>query len=308
MNSFFTNALNLVEQVAILFVLIAAGFICAKTKLINNKIKDGIVNILLYVVTPCLIINSFLSVKFTADTITSLGIAAACAFISHIIAIVFSYAVFDKDFRKRSVLRFALIFSNAGYMGIPLANAVFGEKGVFYGSAYLIVFNVVQWTYGISIYKKGSKNRLKIILNPGTIGVLIGLPLFLLKLHLPEVLSSPIASISELNTPLAMFVLGYYFSRSNIKTGLFSKKMWTVIFGRMIIVPILAFLLFKYIFGLSGVLLGCCVLPASAPTAVNTIILASKFKADADLGLKIVTITTILSIITMPLILAFAKM
>ena len=308
MTEFFNSALKLGEQVAILFILIAAGFVCTKTKLINSKSKNGLVNILLYVVTPCLIINSFLNVKFTANTITSLGIAAACAVVSHIIGIAFSFLFFDKDFRKKTVLRFGLIFSNAGYMGIPLAHAVFGDKCVFYGSAYVIVFNIVMWTYGISMYQKSKKNRIKIILNPGTIGVLIGLPLFLLKLQLPKIFSVPIESLSELNTPVAMMVLGYYFACSDLKTGLLSKKMWAVILGRMIIVPLVTFAIFKYILGLEGVLLGCCVLPACAPTAVNTIVLASKFKGDTDLALKLVSITTILSIITMPLILALAKL
>ncbi len=308
MNDFLVNALSLVNQVAILFVLIAAGFICTKTKLIIDKSKDGIVNILLYAVTPCLIIDSFLKVKFNTDMITSLGIATGCAFISHIIGIVISFIINDKNFEKKSVLRFALIFSNAGYMGIPLANAIFGATGVFYGSAYVIVFNIIQWTYGITIYNKDEKSRLKVIFNPGTIAVLIGLPLFLLKVQLPDLLATPLGSISELNTPLAMLILGYYFACSNFKTGILNKKMWAVIFSRMIIVPLITLVFFKYIFCISGVLLCCCVLPASAPSAVNTIILASKFKADTDLGLKLVTLTTIISIVTMPLILALAKM
>lgn len=306
MSNFLNSAISLFSQVAILFVMIAIGFISSKTKLINEKSNEGLINLLLYVITPCLIINSFLKVEFTSKSAISLATAIGCAFISHFIAIAISFIIKDKDFKKRSVLRFGTIFSNAGYMGIPLAQAVFGEKGVFFGSAYVIVFNFIQWTYGITIYNKDKNNLLKVVLNPATIAVIVGLPLFFLKIKLPEIIETPLNYMAELNTPIAMLVTGYFFSRSDFKKGLFSGKMWSVISLRMIVIPIIILILFKYIFKLDGILLSCCILPVSAPTAVNTMILASKYEADTDLGLKLISITTVLSIITMPLILALA--
>lgn len=306
MNEFFNSALNLSQQVAILFVMIAVGFISAKTKLINEKSNEGLVNILLYVVTPCLIINSFLKVQFNESTAKSLIIAIGCAFISHFIGIAISFLIKDKDFKKHSVYRFATVFSNAGYMGIPLAQAVFGEKGVFYGSAYVIVLNFVQWTYGVTIYNKDKNNLLKVILNPATIAVIIGVPLFIFKVSLPEIIGTPLNYMAELNSPIAMIITGYFFSCSDFKKGLLNKKMWSVIILRMIIAPLLILAVFKFIFKLDGILLSCCILPAVAPSAVNTIILASKYKSDTDLALKTVSISTVLSIITMPLILALS--
>lgn len=306
MNEFITGATNLAEQVAILFVMIAIGFTASKTKLINEKSNEGLVNLLLYIVTPCLIINSFLNVQFNKSTAKSLIIAIGCAFISHFIGIAVSFLIKDKDFKKHSVYRFATVFSNAGYMGIPLAQAVFGEKGVFYGSAYVIVFNFIQWTYGITIYNKDKSNLLKVILNPATIAVIIGVPLFIFKVSLPEIIATPLNYMAELNSPIAMIITGYFFSRSDFKKGIFNKKMWSVIILRMIIIPIAILVLFKYIFNLSGILLCCCILPVAAPSAVNTIILASKYGSDTDTALKTVSVSTLLSIITMPLILALS--
>lgn len=307
MSEFLNSALKIGGQVIILFILMFVGFISTKTKLITDKSISGFVNVLLYIVTPCLIINSFLSVKFTNDTLKFLLIAAGCAVVSHIIGIAISFLIRDKEETKKSVYRFGTIFSNAGYMGLPLAQAVFGNEGVFYGSVYVVVFNVIQWTYGITLYNKSGNSKLKTLINPGTIGVIIGLPLFLLKVTLPEVIGTPLGYLSSLNTPIAMLVTGYYFALSDFRKGMGNAKMWLTISLRMIAIPMLALLLFKYGFGMSGVLLCCCVLPASAPTAVNTMVLASKYNADTDIALKLVTISTALSIITMPLILAFAQ-
>lgn len=307
MNEFLNSALKIGGQVVILFILMFVGFLSTKTKLITDKSISGFVNVLLYIVTPCLIINSFLSVKFTNDTLKYLLIAAGCAVVSHIIGIAISFIIRDKEETKKSVYRFGTIFSNAGYMGLPLAQAVFGNEGVFYGSVYVVVFNVIQWTYGITLYNKSGNSKLKTLINPGTIGVIIGLPLFLLKVTLPEVIGTPLGYLSSLNTPIAMLVTGYYFALSDFRKGMGNAKMWLAIALRMIVIPMLALLLFKYGFGMSGVLLCCCVLPASAPTAVNTMVLASKYNADTDIALKLVTISTALSIITMPLILAFAQ-
>ena len=307
MNEFLNSALKIGGQVVILFILMFVGFLSTKTKLITDKSISGFVNVLLYIVTPCLIINSFLSVKFTNDTLKYLLIAAGCAVVSHIIGIAISFIIRDKEETKKSVYRFGTIFSNAGYMGLPLAQAVFGNEGVFYGSVYVVVFNVIQWTYGITLYNKSGNSKLKTLINPGTIGVIIGLPLFLLKVTLPEVIGTPLGYLSSLNTPIAMLVTGYYFALSDFRKGMGNAKMWLAIALRMIVIPMLALLLFKYGFGMSGVLLCCCVLPASAPTAVNTMVLASKYNADTDIALKLVTIATDLSIITMPLILAFAQ-
>lgn len=308
MNEFLNSALKIGEQVIILFILMFVGFISTKTKLITDKSISGFVNVLLYIVTPCLIINSFLSVKFTSDTLKYLLVAAGCAVLSHIIGIAVSYLIHDKEETKKSVYRFGTVFSNAGYMGLPLAQAVFGNEGVFYGSVYVVVFNIIQWTYGITLYNKSGNSKLKTLINPGTIGVIVGLPLFLMKVTLPEIIGTPLGYLSSLNTPIAMLVTGYYFALSDVKKGIKNAKMWIAIALRMTVIPMLALLLFKYGFGMSGVLLCSCVLPASAPTAVNTMVLASKYGADTDIALKLVTVSTALSIITMPLILAFAQM
>lgn len=310
MDNILSYFFGITVQVGILFVLIAVGVIIAKLKVVTKTGVDQIVDILLYAVTPCLIVNSFLSVEFNADTVTELLIAAGCAVITHIIGILFALVFLKtKPDAMKSVYRFGVVFSNGGFMSLPLASAIIGEKGVVLVSMYVIVFNIMTWTYGVSLFKSEQKaSKLKILINPGTIGVIIGLPLFLMSLHMPEIIAKPLEYMSSLNTPLAMLVTGYFLLSANIKSGMTDIKMWLASALRLIAVPLCCVLLFKYAFGLSGNLLISCIIPACAPTAVNTMMLSAKFGGDTALASRLLSVTTVLSIITMPLMLMIAQM
>ena len=137
------NFLTVFLQVVILFCLIAFGFIGGKIKLINEEGSKVMSNIMIYFVTPCLIINSF-SIEFDPKKLKGLLITFVSSFAIHLIAIILASLIFrGNNKNKISVLRFAAIFSNAGFMGIPLQEAVLGPDGVFYGSVYVAVFNII---------------------------------------------------------------------------------------------------------------------------------------------------------------------
>lgn len=310
MNAFLETGSGVVLQVGILFVLIFAGGVATKCKWIDRHGVDVMINILLYLVTPCLIIDSFLKVEFSFKTAMQLGIAGGCAVLTHLVGIAFSYLFWnEKDKRKKSVYRFGVIFSNGGFMAMPMAQALFGEQGVFYGSAYVIVFNILQWTYGISLMdlQQGKASLKKVLVNPGTIGVLIGIPLFFFRLPVPQILSEPIGYLATLNTPLAMLITGFFLVTADFKSGLFDRKMWVSFLLRLLVIPGAMLLLFRFGFGLGGVLLSCCVLPACAPCAVNTMILSAKFGGDTALASRMIALSTLLSVLTMPVLLALSQ-
>ena len=312
MNEILNYGQNVASSVGILFILIFSGYLMGKFKILTKNGIGQLVNVLLYVVTPCVIVNSFLTVDYSKKNLNDLLISGGCAFLTHFVAILFSFVFFkEKSKAKQSVLRFGLIFSNASFMSIPLASELFGQQGVFYVSSYVIVFNLVTWTYGISLYKMGDKShsesKVKAILNPGVVGVAIGLPLFFLSITLPKIIAQPIEYVASINTPLAMMVTGFYLIGSNIRLGIKDLKLWFNVFLRLIVVPGIMLLIFKYIFSISDILLACCILPASAPSAAITTMLASKYDADTALASRLVSITTILSIITIPLMLMICK-
>lgn len=309
MSEVFSYGQNVAVSVGILFILIFSGYLMGKFNVINRTGIGQLVNILLYVVTPCVIINSFLTIEYNKKNLYDLLIAGGCAVLTHIVSILLSYLfIREKPKSRQTVFRFGLIFSNAGFMSLPLAQSLFQQQGVFYVSSYVIVFNLLTWTYGISLYNKGkNQSKIKAILNPGVIGVAVGLPLFFLSSSLPRIIVEPIEYMASLNTPLAMVVTGFYLIGSNIKKGINDAKLWLATFLRLIIVPCIMILIFKFLFNISGVLLACCVLPASAPSAAVTMMLASKFNADTALASRLISITTVLSIITIPIVLMICK-
>ena len=301
------NILTVGNQVIILFVLIAVGVILGKKKVLNDNSVKGMTELVLYAVTPCVIINSFMREFDTAmlKNLIITFIAAAVWFIIDII--IANIIIHDKDKKRENVLRFGLIFSNCGYMSIPLQQALLGDDGVFYGAVFVSVFNIIVWTYGVSLMDGSTKSisLKKIFINPGIIGTVIGLIIFLASVKLPSVITEPIGYIAAVNTPLPMLIIGYHLVGASFKiTG---KNTWISIIFRLVVSPLI--LLFgMYIAGIKGAVLVAGVIAASAPWAANTTMFAQKFDADVPLSAACVSLTTLLSVITMPIIVGLAVM
>lgn len=302
------NFFTVGQQVFIIFILIIIGFICGKTGLIKEKGAECLTNIVLYIVTPCVMIEAFQR-KFEFSMLTNLAVAAGVALIVHILAIILAKLfIHDNNKSREVVMRFSVIFSNCGFMCLPLEHALLGDDGVFYGGAFIAVFNIVVWSYGL-IMMSGNKKELSIkalVLNPGIIGVLMGVALFLSSLKLPKIIMTPINLISELNTPLPMLVIGYYLCNLNPRYILRDIKVYLVIALRLIIVPMLS-LWILYTFGLRGTVLLSTVIASSAPVAAMTTMFATKFKKDVDVSVNLVSLSTIVSILTMSFIVGFAQ-
>ena len=161
------------RQVAALFVLMGFGAFLRRAKLIGDAAVDGFVNVLILVVTPCVIVDVFQR-PFETSALESLGIAFIIAVVGHVAVIAISLlCVHHCDENVRRPLLLAAVFSNAGFMGIPLEQAILGDKGVFFGVAYIIVFNLFMWSWGLKTMKEEGKcNRgqvWKMVLNPGTV-------------------------------------------------------------------------------------------------------------------------------------------
>lgn len=304
LHSFFTVA----EKVAVLFLMISVGFGCSKFRVITQRGAAQITTILMYIVTPCLIVSSL---QDTIGTVSmqAIAVASGVAALSDIVAIAASTLLFRKhEDRRKKVLRFALVYSNCGFMGLPLVQAVLGNQGVVYASVYMSVFNVFVWTHGYAMMSGDGKISLKkIFLNPGVIGLAVGLPLFAFSVHLPDVIEAPLSGFSSLNTPLAMLVIGTYIAKVNLRELFLDKDVYWVSFYRLVLVPAV-FLGILALLKPEPMVLMSCMMLASAPTAGNTVLFAAMYGSDVKLASKTVTITTLLSIFTMPVFAALAQL
>ncbi len=295
-------------QVVILFILIFIGFILNKIKLLNAVGAKALTDIVLYIATPAVIIKSFIR-EFSPALLKNLGIGFLAGIIAHIVFILISLLLLRcADISRQKVLQFGIIFSNCGYMSLPLLQAVLGDDGVFYGASYIAVFQIVIWSYGIFLMGNGMKDITpkKVILSPGIIGFSIAFIIFVLEIPMPDIISQPIHYMASLNTPLPMIVIGYHLANSNILAGLKDPRLIFAIVIKLAILPLIAIFGF-YLCGIRGTMPLAITTCISAPTAALCTMFASKFGRDTSLSVTMVSLSTILSVISMPLIASLAN-
>lgn len=315
MTELFNNLSAVAVQVMVLFLLIAVGFICGKTKLINDSVSKGLSDLVLYFATPAVIINSFLR-PFEQSMFIKLLIAFGVSIVFHIIAGLVAYIIIKhKEPDTKIVTRFAVIFSNAGYMALPLQMAILGDIGVFYGSAYVVIFNIVLWTFGLALMggKDTKITATKLIFNPGVIAITIGLIIFLFGIGttLPSPIRSAIGHIGNLNTPVPMIIIGYYLSKSKFISAITDSRIFLPIISRLVLSPALSLALLYILkqtpLAIENTIAVSCVVAASAPCAAVTTVFSAKYNRDTSISVKLVSVSTLFSIITMPLFVALAQ-
>ena len=303
------NFLTVGQQVVILFILIGVGFVCGKTKFLSDTAVTGMTDFVLYIVTPCVMIQAFQR-PFEA----ALAGAFFQALLFTIIIIALSYSIArctlrDQNLQRQSVYRFAALFSNCGFMALPLENALLGADGMFFGAAFLAVFNVLCWTLGL--YMMSHNRRLlslrRLATNPGVLGVAVGLVLFFTSSSLPALIDTPIDYFAALNTPLPMIVIGYHLSHAKILQIFRDGRAWLTIAERLVIIP-LAGLAVGLLLHMDPTALVACIVALCAPTAAVCTMFSVIYGQDSELSVSLVSLSTLLSIITMPLIIVLTQM
>ena len=302
------GALIVIQQIIIIFVLIAVGFLAAKFGILREEGARQITDLLLIIVIPCVIIMAF-QASFERSLIKNLLIAALLAALTHAAGILISKLIFKSEAPdRRMMLAYSTVFYNAGFFSLPLLRALLGETGVLYGSVFVAVFNLFAWTYGIRLMNGGNgASKWKTFLNPGIISLLIALVLVLLNIRLPEIVQTTLRYITGLHTPLAMIIIGCQFYLMWRNFNLRDLALWKTVLARNILVPLLMLALIFYL-AQDKTLFFASVITASAPTATNTILFATKYRQDVNTAVQTVILTTLLTIISIPLIMALAML
>lgn len=295
------------EQVLILFALMAVGFALGKAKLMGDKGSLAMTNLVMYAVSPAMMVVAFQREKDTADLHNFL-VCLLLAVAVHAVSILLACAVLRGKDGTCGVLRFGAVFSNCGFMGYPLMAALLGSIGVFYGSAYVIVFTILSWTWGVYVIT-GDRSQLRLkplLLNPGVISVVLAMALYLGQVTVPEPLMVPINYLADLNTPLPMLVVGYQLSHANFKAALQGISSWVTLVLRLLVLPLTSLgicLALNVSHDLTLVLL----IAASAPPAALLSMFAARFGKDTALTSSLVSVQTAISALTMPVLVGLAE-
>ena len=302
------NLLVVASQVGVLFALMGIGALCRRFRLLDGTAVKGIVNVLILIVTPCLIIDVFQR-PFDPSMMHGFAWAVLLAFLVHAVLVAVAHLLPCRADDSRPVLRLAVVFSNAGFMGIPLEQAIIGAEGVFYGAVYIVMFNVFIWSWGLHEMsgKGGLSSARQMMVNPGTVGIAVGLPLFLLSASLPAAIRTPVSMLAGLNTPLAMLVIGFHLAGADYRRVMHTPVAYIAALVRLVAFP-LAMIAVLYPFRgcLPREMTLALVIAGSAPVAAMVTMFAAKFGRDVDLSAGLVSGTTLMSMLTMPPLIALA--
>lgn len=293
------------QQVIILFLLIIVGYVIRKLNIVSDAINKEIGNLVINVALPAYLIVS-MNQPFSVEMLKTSGIFVVMSF-----AVYAGFSISAKGFSKlirvegkeRDVFEYTLLFSNVGYMGYPVVQVVFGTQGVFYTAVYNLSFSVLVWSYGVYLMNRNSdhKEKRKGFLNPGLVAVLIGFALFAFSIELPVPISATLKMIGDTTTPLSMMFIGFILAQTEMGTIMREWKVFAISFIRLIVQPASVWLVLR-ILGVEGMLLNIPVLIASMPAAANTAIIASKYGSDYQLAAKLIYISTLLSVVTIPIV------
>jgi predicted permease len=299
---------KILSQVSVLFLLIAVGYLTGKLRLLTDRGVKELTDLLIYIVSPVVIIFSF-QLPFTKARASGLLISTLAAFGVHIFGIALATFVLNRrtvpDEERRRVLRFGAVYSNSGFMGLPLLDALAGTEGVFYGSVYMVVFNIFCWTHGYALFtgKGDKKSYLKALYNPNLIAVIIGMFFFFLSIRLPGPVDSGLQYLYNLNTPLSMLIIGNRLSQFKLRRLFLDRWIWPGIALRNLVIPA-ALVGALHLCGLRGTMLLCCSLSAACPVAANTVLFAELTGKSTEFPTKLMMVSTFLCIGTIPLIVA----
>lgn len=295
--------LILIKQILVMLAMMSIGVILFKLGQLDEKGVGQLSNLALYVATPCVVIRA-LAIPFDAEKIST-GVLVMLFFL-----IIFAVSVVIGRFgcgRADRVGTFAVVFSNSGFVGIPLIQGILGEEYVFYVTMTMVVGTITFWTYGV-LLMSGDKNEVsvkKILTNPNLIAVVVGMILFFTIDELPYVILQTLNGMANMNTGLGMVILGATLGASNVGLMVTDTRLYKAIALRLVVVPLVCIpilLLMPVPFEVRMVMM----IIAAAPAASATSMLALKYGADYSYGTGLSIGTTIVSMLTMPLVLALA--
>ena len=323
-------AYKLIYTVGIFFIMMTPGIIMKKCKLATDGLGKGLSNLVLYIAQPALILRSYLR-AYDSKILVNMIWVFVFSVITHVIFSV-SLLFFKKSpDEKRRMLRFAAIFSNAAFMGMPLIESVIGSEALIYASIYNITFNGFLWTLGVYICtqnrdvdgdgiddgehmrKNDGINFAKVVLHPTMLAAFIGLACFFLSFDASHPENLPIYSklivevldgLKSLVAPLSMVVLGLRLAEIDLKGFFKEKDMYLCLLLRHVVLPGAVFAIMRcaaVVFDIHLDVMTTVLIMASAPVATSATMFAEKYDCDSAYVSKVVAASTILSILTMPL-------
>ena len=235
-----SNLLTVTGQVATLFLMMAVGFVLGRAGKMTEAGRSQMSYLLLYIVCPCVMVDCFL-VERTPALTQEVAVGSAAALACYLLFFAVSLLFFRRQpADARDTLRFAAVYGNIGFMGLPLVQSILGEEALVYGALALLAFNLTSWTLDVLIMGgRAAFSLRRAVLNPGVVGIGLGLLCFLSGLRFPSPVGAALSFLSDLNTPLAMVVIGTQLAEADLPSTFRQPRSYLVSFLRLALFPTL---------------------------------------------------------------------
>jgi malate permease and related proteins len=291
-----------VSQILVLFIIMFIGVAAKKKRIIDIDIQDSISVLLMKIALPALIVSST-NFDRTSDVLPNMISILIITIVSYLLTILLctltsKWLHFDK--KTANVFISLIVFGNVGFMGYPVTRAFFAEIGVFYATAVNLVFTTFLWTYGILLFDRQEKLDLKKLFNMGSISSFIALLMFVFQLRLPYPLQIAMDLTGKMTAPLSMLLIGALIAEIDIAKLVSNKKVYLVAVIKLVIIPLTTAYSLKFM-GFNAMIISICTIMASMPSGATNAIFASQFDSEPLFASVGVFITTLLSILTLPL-------
>ena len=293
---------QLLNLQGMLFLLVAAGVVLRKMGILQEGAKNILTDLVIYLILPCNIINSFF-IEFNFDILKGFAIILTIASLIQVGCLILAKILYNREPEgRKKVLQYGTVCSNAGFMGNPIAEGVYGAEGLMYASIFLIPQRIVMWSAGVSYFTESPDRKTvvkKVLTHPCIIAVYIGLILMITRLPLPVFLQNTIRSIGGCTTTISMVLIGAILAE--VEPGsILDRGIVKYALIRLFLLPLLVYLSCR-VFHVTPLLSGVSVLLTGMPAGSTTAILAAKYDGDYIFATKCVVVTTLLSLVTIPL-------
>lgn len=299
------NTWIVLQKVTILFIILMTGFTARKLKVFGEEATLGLNSLLIRILLPALILNS-MQKPFSTTLFHESGIILLVSFLYYGFTFGLSW-IFVKLIRPNTnasgAYRFMVMFSNVGFMGFPIIKAVLGPQYLFYASVFNLPFNLLIFTVGVMLLNENNHHfqaDIKHMINPGSVAVIIGFLFFLTSFRMPFIIEEPIRLLGESTIPLSMFLIGALLAKGNLFELLRHWKLGILAVVRLLLIPII--LWFALIPFFKVEIVRVLVLISAMPAAAATPILAEEYGGNGQVAALGVFVTTLLSILSIPLV------
>lgn len=301
MDSFF----KMVDVQTVLFIYMAVGFGCRKAGIFNDVARDKLTDFVVFVTLPCMIFESF-NMAFSLESLKQGALALLIAVGMSCVALLLGKVLYNRfPYEEKSILQYGTLVSNSGFAGLPVVSGAYGDEGLFLGSLFIIPTRILMWSAGISLFTRADAKQAvkKVLLNPGIIAVEVGLVRMLFQIPLPHFVDTAVDNLGGCTSPMAMALVGAILVDVPLKT-VFDLKSFYLVAVRQFLLPGICLAALRLLH-VDPLTIGVSVVITGMPIGSTTAILAQKYVADAKFASKYVFISTLTSLVTVPILTLF---